>query len=90
MIYSSNWSKSAYNFYTSKYATIADYPGINYLLQTIVFFAKIGIISIMSGFKNSKLNILCIIIIHLNIKFDGKVIESPEFLMILIDNKSDP
>ena len=38
--------------------SIADYAGINYLLQTLVSLAKIEIISIISGSKNSKLNIL--------------------------------
>ena len=57
LIYSSNLSKSLTIFIQACSTTIADYPGINYLLQTLVFLAKIGIISIISGFKNSKLNI---------------------------------
>ena len=36
-------------------ATIADYTVINYLLQALVFLAKIGIHGIISGSKNSKL-----------------------------------
>ena len=36
--------------------TIRDSSGINYLLQALVFLAKIGIPSIISGSKNSKLN----------------------------------
>ena len=36
--------------------TIADYSGINYLPQALVFLAKNGIISITSMSKNSKLN----------------------------------
>ena len=35
--------------------TIADYTVINYLLQALVFLAKIGIHGIISGSKNSKL-----------------------------------
>ena len=56
-IYSSNLLKPAYFFIQARTATIGDCPGINYLLQTLVFLAKIGIISIVSGSKNSKLNI---------------------------------
>ena len=44
-------------FIQGRSTTIAVYPGINYLLQALVFVAKIGIISIISGSKNSKLNI---------------------------------
>ena len=56
-IYGSNLLKPAYFFIQARTTTIVDYPGINYLLQTLVFLAKIGIISIISGSKNSKLNI---------------------------------
>ena len=44
-------------FIQARSTTIADYPGVNYLLQTLVCLAKIGIISIISGSQNSKLNI---------------------------------
>ena len=37
--------------------TIADYSSIYCLLQTLVFLAKIGILSIVSGSKNSNLDI---------------------------------
>ena len=37
--------------------TIADYSGINYLVQVLVFLVKIGIISVVSGSKKSKFNI---------------------------------
>ena len=37
--------------------TIADYSGINYLLQVLVFLVKIGILSTVSGSKKSKFNI---------------------------------
>ena len=55
LIYSSNLSKPAYFFIQARTTTTADYPGINHLLQTLVFLGKIGIISIISGSKNSKL-----------------------------------
>ena len=57
LIYSSNLSKSAYNFIHARSTTIADCFSINCLLQTIVFWAKSGILSIVSGSKNSKLDI---------------------------------
>ena len=44
-------------FIHARSATIADYSSINYLLQTLVFLAKIGILSILSGSKNSELDI---------------------------------
>ena len=56
LIYSSNLSKSAHNFIDTRSTTIRDYSGINYLLQALVCLAKIGILSIISGSKNSKLN----------------------------------
>ena len=48
-------------FIQARSTTIGDYPSINYLLQTLIFLAKIGIISIISGSKISKLNIFWII-----------------------------
>ena len=36
--------------------TIADYSGLNDLLQALVFLAKIGFDNIISGSKNPKLN----------------------------------
>ena len=57
LIHNSNFSKSAYNFIPTCSTTIADYSGINYLLQVLVFLVKIGIISIVSGSKKSKFNI---------------------------------
>ena len=57
LIYSSNLSKSAYNFKHARGATIADCSSINCLLQTLVFLAKSGILSIVSRSKNSKLDI---------------------------------
>ena len=57
LIYSSNLSKSAYNFYIYTSTTITDYSSINCLLQALVFLAKIGILSIVSGSKNSNFNI---------------------------------
>ena len=44
-------------FIPTRSTTIADYSGINYLLQVLVFLVKIGIISIVSGSKKSKFNI---------------------------------
>ena len=44
-------------FIHARSTTIRDYSGINYLLQALVFLAKIGILSIISGPENSKLNI---------------------------------
>ena len=44
-------------FIPTRSTTIADYSGINYLLQALVFLVKIGIISIASGSKKSKFNI---------------------------------
>ena len=39
-------------FIQARSTTIADYPGRNYLLETLVFLAKIGIISnIYQGLK---------------------------------------
>ena len=44
-------------FIHTRITTIRDYSGINYLLEVLVFLAKIGILSIISGSENSKLNI---------------------------------
>ena len=44
LIYSSNLSKPAYFFIQARTTTIADYPGINYLLQTLVCLAKLGLL----------------------------------------------
>ena len=44
-------------FIYARSTTIADYSSINCLLQKLVFLAKIGILSIVSGSKNSNLDI---------------------------------
>ena len=44
-------------FIHTRSTTSADYSGINYLFQALVFLAKIEILSIASGSKISKLNI---------------------------------
>ena len=44
-------------FIHARSATIADYSSMNCLLQKLVFLAKIEILSIVSGSKNSKLDI---------------------------------
>ena len=44
-------------FIPTRSTTIADYSGINYLLQVLVFLVKIGILSTVSGSKKSKFNI---------------------------------
>ena len=57
LIYSSNFSQSQLTIFLHTHsATIRDHSSINYLLQVLVFWAKIGILSIISGSKNSKLN----------------------------------
>ena len=45
-------------FVSTPNTTIADYSGINYLLQVLAFLAKIGILSIVSESKKSKFNVL--------------------------------
>ena len=57
LIYSSNLSNQLIIFIHARSTTIADYSSINCLLQALVFLTKIGILSIVSGYKNSKLNI---------------------------------
>ena len=57
LIYSRNLSNQLIIFIHARSTTIADYSSINCLLQTLVFLAKIGILSIVSGSKNSKLDI---------------------------------
>ena len=56
-----NLSKSTYNLIHKRRTIIAGYFGINYLLQTLVFLANIGIVSIASGSKGSKLDIFYIL-----------------------------
>ena len=41
-------------FIPTRTTTNADYSGINYLLQVLVFLVKIGILSTVSGSKKSK------------------------------------
>lgn len=44
-------------FIAARSTTIEDYSAMNYLLQTLVFWRKIGILSIAPESKTSKLNI---------------------------------
>ena len=57
LIHSSNLWNSAYNFMLARSTTIGYYFRINYLFKALEFLPKIGILSIISEFKSSKVNI---------------------------------